>query len=459
MSSRDIEALLATSDSDDSGSGTGGVDLEALLEDDSGDELPVSKGVGLERLLDEEFSDEESDEDLPINLVKLGTAAKEKSILALPSALDTQNKQRIENKYDETSVKTKQESIQSSTQSVENDISPRVGGVRNALNLVVNSTTVNNGNGVGEGYFGSLEIAGRREQRYFQAGTKEIMNALESKRGKRKTAAGIPTTITSTVDSDSGGSFALLDASSSSVKSATMEMLSSQLKRNASYKQHGPGEATALHVNPKYFVIGTTNGLILVFDFFQEIRQVIGSTSEHGTRCTKAVTAIDMSPSGNYLACGYVTGELALWDVTKGTILKRVVDLHRHRISKLTFIWNVGDVLATLGNATEFWTISADASGCANRGHWSKAMWSNYGADFDCLIDGSAGGIPALHALPPTSDWNVERTGRRSSSQNKDASQQKGVISSGSGITVDSYIADIFVAVPAGLKSFPVSWL
>jgi WD40 repeat protein len=280
---------------------------------------------------------------------------------------------------------------------------------------------------------GSLDMAERRESNYFQAATRDVVNTLQANRGKRSgltlqtqqsqiqgqsqpqswAAAAAADSTSSAQSVESTAAQTQLGASSSSLKMATMDMISSQLKRNALYKQHGPGTATAIHVNSKYFVVGTSNGLLLVFDFFQEIRQVVGSTCAQGTRCYKAVTVIDMTPSGNFLVCGYASGEIALWDVNTGAVLKRVADLHKRRVTKLAYVRAIGDTLATTAEAVEFWTVSADAGGACNRGRWSKTMWGSYNADFDCLIDGSAGALPALNVLAPIAEWNLDRASSR----------------------------------------------
>ena len=274
--------------------------------------------------------------------------------------------------------------------------------------------------------FGALDMAERREQRYFQAGQREIPTALKFKRGKRSGGHLVDVAGVANRGGLTGTSAAQLGAESSSLKVNDMEKITAQLKRNASYKQHGPGTATAVHVNPKFFVVGTSNGLLLVFDFYQDIRQVIGSASAIGTRCDKAITALDMTPSGNMIVCGYVTGELALWDANKGIVLKRVTDLHRRRITQLQFIRGVGESIDTRDASTSFWTVSADTGGNVHRGLWSKSLWSNYGADFDCLIDGSAGAVPTLHVLTPIAEWNLDRTGSRANdTSTKDATVKR----------------------------------
>lgn len=67
---------------------------------------------------------------------------------------------------------------------------------------------------------------------------------------------------------------------------------------------------------------------------------------------------------GNLLLCGHESGEVALWDVMKGTLLKRITDLHQHSISKLQFTSHLGESASA---ATEASAISVDVIGQVHR--------------------------------------------------------------------------------------------
>jgi len=247
----------------------------------------------------------------------------------------------------------------------------------------------------GMGFLASLDMAESRERRNIASSTgKDVSSVLQMKRGKNmSTSQGAGT------------------SSNRSIKYAEMDILSTQLRRNSSYKQHGPGIATAIHVHKRFFVIGTSSGLLLLFDRNQEIRQVIGSSLSQGSRCCKAVTAIDVLPSGAVILCGYLTGEISLWDVAKGIALKRVTDIHSCRITRLKFIISLSDPgnLSIHGNSSaivpsEFTVVSVDAKGVVNRGHFSKSLWSNLSAEFDLLLDGQSGIVLDMAALSVFAD-------------------------------------------------------
>ncbi|CAM9824636.1 unnamed protein product [Ectocarpus sp. 4 AP-2014] len=48
-----------------------------------------------------------------------------------------------------------------------------------------------------------------------------------------------------------------------------LDAASRQLARNAAYGKHGPGVCTATAAHSKFIAVGTSRGLILLFDHFQ----------------------------------------------------------------------------------------------------------------------------------------------------------------------------------------------
>jgi WD40 repeat protein len=101
--------------------------------------------------------------------------------------------------------------------------------------------------------------------------------------------------------------------------------------KNAQYRAHGPGLPCAFAVRAKFVAIGTSRGLTLVFDHFQEVRRVLGTASDDG------VTSVDLSVSGDLVACGHASGKVALWDVIKGANLKTLDDAHGAPVAALRF--------------------------------------------------------------------------------------------------------------------------
>jgi hypothetical protein len=252
------------------------------------------------------------------------------------------------------------------------------------------------------GLLGGLEMARRREQRNVAAGNRDVVTALFAKLNKE------------------GGS-----ASLSHLKSSDLEAISSQLKRNAQYKQHGPGTALVLYVHLKFIAVGTSRGLILLFDHFQEIRQVIGSntvTAAQSVKTNAGVTAIDCTPQAETMIAGYENGEILLWDVAKGIILKRLTEMHRSKVIRLKFIQNIGEggvppaplvvgggMVGNLINAAhqspaqsnDLAAVSVDTEGVVHRIRFSKVIWTSYTIENDCLLDGKTGNVLDLTVLSP----------------------------------------------------------
>jgi len=177
--------------------------------------------------------------------------------------------------------------------------------------------------------------------------------------------------------SQSGRGVAKLDA---------LAAVSRQLAKNAQYRAHGPGVARAVAVHSKFVAVGTSRGLALVFDHFQEVRQVLGTSSEDG------VLTIDLSKSTDVLACGHASGRIALWDVIKGIAVKTVDDAHAAPVAALRFYSDAS-------------IVSVDHAGVVNKLAFSKAtLWASYAADVECLLDGAAHVAPTLSVLPDRPD-------------------------------------------------------
>ena len=179
------------------------------------------------------------------------------------------------------------------------------------------------------------------------------------------------------------------------VATQKLEKISAQLAKNAQYKQHGPGLPTTVSIHSKYIAIGTSHGLILVFDHFQEVRVVLGSkqAGQFG-----AVTAIDMSPSQDLLVSGFMNGMVRMWDIITGEPLKSVPDVHASPVMSARFWLNKTPS-----------TVTVDQDGRIMLLLFRKGFigWS---LEKKCLLDGKNGKtIAALDVLPaPPSNWPKE---------------------------------------------------
>eukprot|EP01041_Mallomonas_annulata_P006151 gene6151-12461_t len=196
------------------------------------------------------------------------------------------------------------------------------------------------------------------------------------------------------------------------IKYTEVDIISSQLRRNSHYKTQGPGIATTIYCNDKYIAIGTAHGIIFVINSLtQEIKHILilpQSQSSHSTSTSNtvenfiSVCSIDMSATGDKLLSGYVNGNLCLWDIDKGIILKHIINIHKSNILRVKFLLSnhiPGIKIST--NSDDLYAISVDSSGCVERLHFSRILWSSYGVDSECLLDATSGAVYDTVILPP----------------------------------------------------------
>ncbi|CAB1327464.1 unnamed protein product, partial [Coregonus sp. 'balchen'] len=73
-------------------------------------------------------------------------------------------------------------------------------------------------------------------------------------------------------------------------------------------------------------VVGTSHGLALVFDLNQALRLCLGSTTtgaEYG-----AVSALSINHDCTRLLCGFAKGQITMWDLANGKLLRTITDAH-----------------------------------------------------------------------------------------------------------------------------------
>lgn len=193
----------------------------------------------------------------------------------------------------------------------------------------------------------------------------------------------------------------------SNIATYELSSISRQLQRNASYHAHGPGVATSLLVHEMFLGIGTSKGLILLFDHHQEIRQVLGSSLPSAIRPLSAITCLDASLSGGLIVCGYESGEIALWDVGQAEILKVVSELHSTKVTEIVSVSCVSDGLpssSTEDNDCVLTAISCDALGAVGKSSFSKrTSWTavSYTSESENLFDRTILAAASIATLSP----------------------------------------------------------
>ncbi|EEC14167.1 conserved hypothetical protein, partial [Ixodes scapularis] len=109
----------------------------------------------------------------------------------------------------------------------------------------------------------------------------------------------------------------------SSVDSKNILGVSSQLQSAA--QRVDSGKPTALAVS-SVIAVGTFHGLVLVFDPDQALKWCLGSRQlgeQYGS-----VSALGFNSDCTRLLCGYAKGQLTMWDLTTGKLLRTITDIH-----------------------------------------------------------------------------------------------------------------------------------
>lgn len=163
-----------------------------------------------------------------------------------------------------------------------------------------------------------LEIAEAREKQLLSCVGVELISPLQVKRrlranartkhsgGKKKKKTATKTTKTTKPDlkvagptkkktvtvvatATADGSSAAVDKKAAAptkstgvVKVQAMDAISRQLRKNIEFKEFGPGSPTVVAIHSKFIAIGTSKGLVIIFDHFQNVRLLSLSLSRLG---------------------------------------------------------------------------------------------------------------------------------------------------------------------------------
>lgn len=135
----------------------------------------------------------------------------------------------------------------------------------------------------------ALEVAEAREKQLLSCVGVELISPLQVKRrlranartksasskkrgdksAKAKAAKAKKVVAVASVESAAAG-----DKSKSTgvVKVQAMDAISRQLRKNIEFKEFGPGSPTVVAIHSKFIAIGTSKGLVIIFDHFQNVR-------------------------------------------------------------------------------------------------------------------------------------------------------------------------------------------
>lgn len=159
--------------------------------------------------------------------------------------------------------------------------------------------------------------------------------------------------------------------------------VSAQL-RSAAERVHS-GKPTAMAVS-SLIAVGTFHGLVLVFDAEQALRWCLGSIQlgeQYGS-----VSALGFNSDCSRLLCGYAKGQLTMWDLTSGRLLRTITDIHPPQMAILHAKFTDDP---TLG-------ICSDSGGSVYELSFRKLLNSRT-CDSVCIFSGSRGEVCALEPL------------------------------------------------------------
>lgn len=158
------------------------------------------------------------------------------------------------------------------------------------------------------------------------------------------------------------------------------------------------GAPTSIAVCTKYIAIGTSHGMTMVFDHFETLKCVLGTTDgvEYGRVYTVAV-----SPDSEWVAVGHHLGQIVIWDLNSSKLVKLITN-----DAPLT-MENRGMVpVITLefveGKRTRIMALSLD--GVLNI-HTLTRVFLMTMLDTNYILSGTSGtgSVLAVSALPPGS--------------------------------------------------------
>jgi hypothetical protein len=181
------------------------------------------------------------------------------------------------------------------------------------------------------------------------------------------------------------------------IDTKNMATISKRLSERCRSHQDLP---TAMGINSRFMAVGTQKGVIFVFDLFEVLRQKLGGSSspeghdgnsQFNHMTAGSVTTIDLSlVQGEFLAAGYTSGNIVLWDTIKGVALKNVVET------------SSPSPIVSVRFLSDLKLVTVDAGGLVNKLNFTKNMlWITYSVESECLLDGTAGQILAINVLPP----------------------------------------------------------
>ncbi|GAA6093634.1 vacuolar protein sorting-associated protein 8 homolog isoform X4 [Tachysurus ichikawai] len=156
------------------------------------------------------------------------------------------------------------------------------------------------------------------------------------------------------------------------------------------------GLPTAITVS-SVIAVGTSHGLALVFDQHQALRLCLGTTAtgaEYG-----AVSALSINHDCTRLLCGFAKGQITMWDLANGKLLRTITDAHPPGTAILHVKFTDLSTLA----------VCNDSGGSVFELSFRRVMGMRT-CESRCLFSGSKGEVccvEPLHAAPELKDHPI----------------------------------------------------
>ncbi|KAL6045168.1 hypothetical protein STEG23_013859, partial [Scotinomys teguina] len=156
------------------------------------------------------------------------------------------------------------------------------------------------------------------------------------------------------------------------------------------------GLPTAIAVS-SLIAVGTSHGLALIFDQNQALRLCLGSTSVGGQY--GAISALSINNDCSRLLCGFAKGQITMWDLASGKLLRSISDAHPPGTAILHIKFTDDPTLA----------ICNDSGGSVFELTFKRVMGVRT-CESRCLFSGSKGEvccIEPLHSKPELKDHPI----------------------------------------------------
>ncbi|KAM4698795.1 vacuolar protein sorting-associated protein 8 homolog [Rhinophrynus dorsalis] len=145
------------------------------------------------------------------------------------------------------------------------------------------------------------------------------------------------------------------------------------------------GLPTAIAVS-NLIAVGTSHGLALIFDTNQALRLCLGSTAvgaQYG-----AVSALSINNDCSRLLCGFAKGQITMWDLASGKLLRSITDAHPPGTAILHIKFTDDPTLA----------ICNDSGGSVFELNFKRVMGVRT-CESRCLFSGSKGEVCCIEPL------------------------------------------------------------